>query len=94
MLGKSGLKALQYMALEIPPVVERIGVNSEIVRDGENGFLAAGPAEWAEKLARLVRDPGLRERMGKEARRTVEARYSVKANAARYRAVLEAAAGG
>ena len=93
-LGKSGLKALQYMALEIPPVVERIGVNSEIVRDGENGFLVAGPEEWADRLAQLVRDPSLRERMGREARRTVEARYSVKANASRYRAVLDAAAGG
>jgi glycosyltransferase involved in cell wall biosynthesis len=93
-LGKSGLKALQYMALEIPPVVERIGVNSEIVRHGENGFLAEGPREWAECLRRLVRDPELRARMGRQARLTVEARYSVRANAHRYRAVLEAALGG
>ena len=92
-LGKSGLKALQYMALEIPPVVERIGVNSEIVRDGENGFLVNGAEEWSERLRRLVLDPHLRERMGREARRTVEERYSVRANAPRYRAVLEEAAG-
>lgn len=93
-LGKSGLKALQYMALAIPPVVENVGVNPEIVRDGENGFLARGAEQWAERLRALVRDPGLRERLGREARRTVEERYSVRANAPRYRAVLEAAAGG
>ena len=92
-LGKSGLKALQYMALGIPPVVERIGVNSEIVIDGENGFLASGPEEWGDRLRRLVRDPLLRERMGKETRRTVEERYSVRANAPRYRAILGEAAG-
>lgn len=92
-LGKSGLKALQYMALGIPPVVERVGVNVEIVREGENGLLADGPDEWAEKIARLVRDPALRERLGREARRTVEERYSVRANAPRYRAALEAAVG-
>jgi glycosyltransferase involved in cell wall biosynthesis len=93
-LGKSGLKALQYMALGVPPVVERVGVNTDIVRDGENGFLAHGPEEWSERLRLLVRDPELRRRLGEEARRTVEARYSVRATAPVYRRVLEAAAGG
>ena len=92
-LGKSGLKALQYMALEVPPVVERIGVNSSIVTHGENGFLASGPEEWGEAVRRLVADPVLRERLGKAARQTVVERYSVRANAPRYRAVLEEAAG-
>ena len=92
-LGKSGLKALQYMALGIPPVVERVGVNSEIVSDGENGFLVNGPEQWSERLRLLVLDPLLRERMGREARRTIEERYSVRANASLYRAVLEEAAG-
>jgi glycosyltransferase involved in cell wall biosynthesis len=93
-LGKSGLKALQYMALGIPPVVERIGVNGRIVEDGVNGFLAVGAEEWGERVRRLVRDPLLRERLGAAARRTVEERYSVRANAPRYRAVLEEAIGG
>jgi L-malate glycosyltransferase len=93
-LGKSGLKALQYMALAIPPVVENIGVNPEIVRDGENGFLAQDAHEWRDKLRRLIRDPALRDRLGRAARRTVEERYSVRANAPRYRRVLEDALGG
>ena len=93
-LGKSGLKALQYMALGVPPVVEHVGVNPDIVQDGENGFLARGAEEWMEKLRRLIRDPELRARLGAAARRTVEERYSVRANAPRYRAVLEAALGG
>ncbi len=90
-LGKSGLKALQYMALEIPPVVEAVGTNLEIVRDGENGLVARTPEEWLQTLRRLVRDPSLRRRLGAAARRTVVDRYSVRANAPRYREVLERA---
>lgn len=90
-LGKSGLKALQYMALEIPTVAQRVGANLEIVRDGENGFLAGGGEEWLERLRALVRDPGLRRRMGRAGRRTVVERYSVEANRSAYRRVLEEA---
>ena len=92
-LGKSGLKALQYMALEIPPVAERIGTNLEIVEPGVNGVLASGREEWATSLRRLVREPDLRFRLGRAARRTVESRYSVRANAERYLEVLDDAAG-
>jgi glycosyltransferase involved in cell wall biosynthesis len=93
-LGKSGLKALQYMALGVPPVVEGIGVNLDIVRHGENGFIASDWDEWVERLRWLVRDPTLRERLGAEARRTVEERDSVRATAPVYRRVLDAALGG
>lgn len=93
-LGKSGLKALQYMALEIPTVAERIGTNLDIVEDGRNGFLAEGSEEWIRILRRLVRDPALRRRVGLEARRTVEERYSVRANEPRYLRVLDEAVGG
>lgn len=87
-LGKSGLKALQYMALTIPPVVERIGTNREIVEDGVNGFLASGRDEWLEKIRTLILDPDLRRRMGQAARITVEERYSLRANRKVYREVL------
>jgi glycosyltransferase involved in cell wall biosynthesis len=90
-LGKSGLKALQYMALGVPPVVEGIGVNLDIVRHGENGLIASDWDEWVERVRWLVHDPTLRERLGAEARRTVEERYSVRATAPVYRRVLDAA---
>jgi glycosyltransferase involved in cell wall biosynthesis len=89
--GKSGLKALQYMALEIPPVVQRTAVNVGIVQDGENGLVAGSPREWRAALEALVRDPSLRRRLGVAGRATVEARYSVSANATRYLDVLERA---
>jgi len=92
-LGKSGLKALQYMALEIPTVAERVGANLEIIRHGENGFLPSSPAEWLEVLRRLVRDPDLRRRVGRRGRETVQERYSVRVNAPAYLQVLWSALG-
>ena len=62
--GKCGLKALQYMGLGIPTVCSPVGVNSEIIRDGENGFLASTPDEWVGKLERLVRSEAERRRLG------------------------------
>lgn len=75
--GKCGLKGLQYMALEIPTLMSPVGVNAEIIQDGENGFLATETDEWVEKIARLVESKELREEMGKAARKTVLEKYSV-----------------
>lgn len=82
--GKCGLKGLQYMGLGLPTIMSPVGVNTEIIRDGENGYLAAGTEEWVQKIATLVEDADLRRRMGAEARRTVEERYSVHAWRDRY----------
>ncbi|MDB5271908.1 MAG: hypothetical protein JWO58_275, partial [Chitinophagaceae bacterium] len=38
-LGKSGLKALQYMALGIPTVATAIGANFRVIEDGISGML-------------------------------------------------------
>ena len=82
--GKCGLKGLQYMALGIPTLMSPVGVNTEIIRDGVDGYLPRTPEEWVERLARLVEDADLRRRMGEEARRTVVDRYSTKAWRDRY----------
>ena len=82
--GKCGLKGLQYMGLGIPAIMSPVGVNTEIIQDGVNGFLAGNDKEWVDRITRLVEDAELRERMGVEARRTVEDRYSVHAWQDRY----------
>ena len=90
-LGKSGLKALQYMGLGIPTVLTPFGANLEIVRHGENGLFAATAEEWIEMVSRLIGDVALRERLGRAGRRTVEERYSVEVNWPLYlRAVQDA----
>jgi len=76
--GKCGLKVLQYMACGLPVVASPVGVNKEIIRDGENGFLAATEEEWLKKLTLLARDEELRRTLGKKGRETAEDRYSLK----------------
>ncbi len=82
--GKCGLKGLQYMALEIPTIMSPVGVNTEIINDGENGFLADGIDEWTEKLSILIENKELRDKLGKAGRKTVEEKYSLKANYQKY----------
>ncbi len=77
--GKCALKGLQYMALGLPVVLSAVGANNGVVQDGINGFTALSVEEWTNKLARLIEDADLRDRIGREARRTVEQRYSVRA---------------
>ena len=75
--GKCGYKLIQYMACGIPVVASPVGVNSEIVSHGENGFLASSDAEWAKALNKLLSDSALRHQMGNKGRQIVEARYSL-----------------
>jgi glycosyltransferase involved in cell wall biosynthesis len=86
--GKGGMKALQYMALSIPPVVSPVGANREIVQDGHNGFHASHPAEWVQKIVLLLQDGQLHARLGAEARRTVERYYSAAVQAPRLATIL------
>lgn len=86
--GKCGLKALQYMALGIPTVCSPVGVNSEIIQNGDNGFLAATEAEWVEKLTQLLHDRELRQRLGAAGRATVEEKYSAFVQAPRVFEIL------
>ena len=88
-LGKSGLKALQYMALGIPTVATGIGANSRIIDHGEDGFLVSDLEEWKSHLLRLASDPELRRRIGHAAARTVSERFSVRANQDTYLHLLD-----
>jgi glycosyltransferase involved in cell wall biosynthesis len=88
---KCGLKLLQYMAIGIPGVATPIGVNSQIVDNARNGFLAATTGQWQSALEQLLLDSDLRRTLGQAARRTVEAEYSVDVHFPRFVAALEEA---
>jgi len=86
--GKSGLKAIQYMAIGLPCVATNVGTTPLLIRDGENGLLVRTEGEWLEALRRLIDDPDLRRRLGEQARRDAVAKYSTKAIAAEYQQIL------
>jgi len=75
--GKCGYKLIQYMGCGIPVIASPVGVNSEIVEHGVNGFLASTSEEWRAAIAQLSADAALRERMGNAGRARVESQYSI-----------------
>ena len=87
--GKCGMKGLQYMAAGIPTILSPVGVNTEIIQDGVNGFLASDTADWVDKLSRLIESTELRRKFSENGRRTVENKYSVKANRAFYLEMMQ-----
>ncbi len=91
--GKCGLKLLLYMSLGLPAVASPVGVHSEMIEHGSNGLLAADAQAFEAEIERLLGDAPMRARLGAEARRVVEARYSCKVVAPRLAALLRRAAG-
>jgi glycosyltransferase involved in cell wall biosynthesis len=86
--GKCGLKILQYMAAGLPVVANPVGVQAEMVRHGETGFLVQTQADWCQAIGRLAHEPELRRAMGNAGRLRVEQYYSVRAGAARWLSLL------
>ncbi len=67
--GKCGFKILQYCAASLPVVASPVGVNSQLVHHGVNGFLAENSSQWFDNLSELIDNPDLRCKMGQEARK-------------------------
>lgn len=79
-LGKSSLKALQYMSIGIPTVATAVGTNFRVIEEGQSGFLVKTEEEWVTALERLLQDQQLRANIGAKAAERVEKYFSVNAN--------------
>ncbi|MDT8267517.1 glycosyltransferase family 4 protein, partial [Roseomonas sp. DSM 102946] len=62
------LTLIHALACGIPTIASRAGGNPEIVEDGHSGLLfeKGDPADLAEAIARLARDPELRARLASQ----------------------------
>jgi glycosyltransferase involved in cell wall biosynthesis len=87
--GKCGLKALQFMAMGMPVVTSPVGVNTQIISDGVNGFLANTDDEWFARLVALIESPELRKTVARAGRETVVSRYSVVSQRETYLRLLD-----
>lgn len=87
-LGKSGLKALQYMALGLPVIATAIGANYRVISDKETGFLVQTKEEWLNALTLLIESSDVRRSFGEKGRLKVEKNYSIRATAPIYLDIL------
>ena len=75
--GKSGFKAIQYMAVGIPYVVTPVGACAETGELGRTHFDASSPDEWRDRIAALLSNPDLRKNMGEAGRQHALQNYTV-----------------
>lgn len=86
--GKCGYKLIQYMACGLPVLASSVGVNSEIVHHGINGYLATTPKEWETFLGHLLEDESLRRLFGIAGRKHVESNYCIQKTGPKLAAML------
>ena len=79
--GKCGLKLIQYMASARPVIATPVGVNQQIVKDGQNGFHATSTAQWLAAFERIKQDMTLRQKFGATGRAQVEKEYCLQVTA-------------
>ena len=77
---------LEAMTASRPIVATEVGGIPEVIEHETNGLLAppAEPRRLADAIQRLITDPAAAERLGIEARKTVENRFLARDVAARY----------
>lgn len=69
---KSGIKFLEMSSAIKPGVYQNVRQYSELVKHGENGYLATKSQEWYESIKKLIDDKEHRRKLGQEAFKTVE----------------------
>ncbi len=69
---------LEAMACELPVVGTNIDGTREVIKHGENGILCDTDSNSIrEAIIGVIEDEGLKQRLGKKARKTVEQRFSL-----------------
>ena len=90
--GKSNLKYYEAALVRVPTVASPTRAYAAGITSGENGYLAASPAEWAAALRTLITSPVARAWTGERAYRRAVVEYGPGAVAdealAAYRAIL------
>ncbi|TAM52325.1 MAG: glycosyltransferase family 1 protein [Acidobacteria bacterium] len=86
--AKSEIKYVEAGLVRVPTVASATEAFRFAVRSGDNGFLARTRAEWREALERLVVDPEVRSRVGRNAYDDVVRRYHPATRAAELRRTL------
>ncbi|MEW6676512.1 MAG: glycosyltransferase family 4 protein [Pseudomonadota bacterium] len=88
--GKCAFKLIQYYSAGLPVVASPVGMNTEVVRPGETGFLAEDEEAWYTHLKALLEDAALRTRMGQAGYALYQEAFTPDVNAGRWLALMTA----
>ena len=75
--GKSGMKAILYMAASRPVVASHVGESIYLIQNGVTGFLVHNSNEWEIALTELLTDAKVREKFGRAGRAYAEENHSL-----------------
>lgn len=90
-----GFSVMESLAAGVPVVVSRHGALAEICLEDREGlaFRPGDAADLRRSLHRLLKDPGLRTRLGRNGRRGAEDRFSERVHARKLLAVYQELSG-
>jgi glycosyltransferase involved in cell wall biosynthesis len=73
------LVILEAMAARLPVITSDKGSIKEVITDGQNGFIISprSPHQIAEKIAMLIENKNLREKMGEKNHKKVKERFTL-----------------
>lgn len=87
--GKYSLKAIETMSLGIPTVVTDTDGAKNLIKNGQNGFLASNTDEWVGNLVKITdMQPDAYRDMGQLARNTIQSDYSLESNVPRIKEII------
>ena len=74
---KSAIKYYEYASLGIPGVYAHLDPYQDVIRDGQNGFLAKTTEDWISVLSKMIENPMLRLEIAENAQQDVKERWLV-----------------
>lgn len=76
--GKCAYKIIQYMATGLPVIASPVGIQKDIIKNFNNGYLASDPKEWVDAFFSLANSIDLRKKMGVSSRVAAEENYDLR----------------
>jgi glycosyltransferase involved in cell wall biosynthesis len=86
---------LESMACGLPVIATRVGGNPDVIQDNVNGILVEPehPDHLHQALKKVLLDKALAEQLGREARKTVEEKFSLQAVTDQYLSLYQELSG-
>lgn len=88
-IWKSPNKIVTYWAAGLPVVVSPSLAYSNIIETGRNGFIASDAVGWESSLLKLLKDPGLRNNLGRRGYQKAVSLFSIDQISEQWRKLFE-----